>query len=109
MREILSRGDDVRIVGFIDDDPRKAGSRVGGYPVLGGYSALIVLLKATLVEAVVISAQSLPPERLNNLEVVCGENSVELSRLRVGLERLVSVDADDSQRLPRSQFRQIGS
>ena len=26
MREILSAGEDIRIVGFIDDDPRKAAS-----------------------------------------------------------------------------------
>jgi UDP-GlcNAc:undecaprenyl-phosphate/decaprenyl-phosphate GlcNAc-1-phosphate transferase len=98
MREVLSSGDDIRILGFIDDDARKAGSRVSGYPVLGGYSALVVLLKAASVEAVIISAQSMPPERLNNLSVICGENSVELSRLRVGLERIVSVDADESHK-----------
>src|SRR5438477_365563 len=32
MREVLSSGQDVRIIGFVDDDPRKGGGRVGGYP-----------------------------------------------------------------------------
>ena len=37
LRELLARhAENVRIVGFVDDDPRKAGIRVMGYSVLGG-------------------------------------------------------------------------
>jgi len=92
LREVLahtSAGGQVRIVGFIDDDPRKAGIRVMGYPVLGGYSALTVLVKAASVDMVVISARHIPPERFNNLEVLCSEAGVPLARLRVGLESIV--------------------
>jgi len=94
VRELLAGDGDVRIVGFIDDDPRKTGSRVVGYPVLGGYSALAVLLKASSVDAIVISARSLPPERLNNLEVLCAEHNIGLAHLRVRLEQLVDVPPD---------------
>ncbi len=111
IREILAGGGDTRIVGFIDDDPRKAGIRVDGYAVLGGYSALIVLLKAASVDAVVISARTLPPERLNNLELLCTDHNVHLSRLRVGLEPLVEVDtdADTAEKSSRRSLRQVGS
>jgi UDP-GlcNAc:undecaprenyl-phosphate/decaprenyl-phosphate GlcNAc-1-phosphate transferase len=105
MREVLAGGEDARIIGFIDDDPRKAGSRVGGYPVLGGYSALVVLLNAASIDAVVISAQAMPPERLNNLQVLCGDNSIELSRLRVGLERLVTLDGEEQEKIEDSRIR----
>ena len=88
-REILASGTDARIAGFIDDDPRKAGLRVMGYPVLGGYSALTVLIKAASIDAVVISASRMSPERLNNIEVLCGQHGVALSRLRVSLEPIV--------------------
>jgi UDP-GlcNAc:undecaprenyl-phosphate GlcNAc-1-phosphate transferase len=94
VREILATDSDVRISGFIDDDPRKAGSRVAGYPVLGGYSALSILMNAASVDAVVISARALAPERLNNLQVLCAAHNVELSRIRVGFESLVDADAD---------------
>jgi UDP-GlcNAc:undecaprenyl-phosphate/decaprenyl-phosphate GlcNAc-1-phosphate transferase len=98
MREVLAGGPDVRIVGFIDDDSRKAGSRVNGYAVLGGYSALTVLLKAASVDAVVVSARRMPPERLHNLEVLCSEHNVPLSRLRVDLEPLVTSAEIDQPR-----------
>src|SRR5262249_37240544 len=62
-RELLSQGGDVRIVGFIDDDPRKVGNRVLGYPVLGGFSALTVLINSSSVDAVVVGARQMQPER----------------------------------------------
>ena len=92
IRELLSRDTDNRLVGFIDDDPRKAGIRVMGYPVLGGHSALTVLVNSGSVDAVVISARTLPAERLHNLTTLCSERGVRLSRLRVGLESLVEGD-----------------
>jgi UDP-GlcNAc:undecaprenyl-phosphate GlcNAc-1-phosphate transferase len=108
MREVLADGPDVRIVGFIDDDPRKSGIRVSGYPVLGSYSALTVLLNAASVDAVVISARNMPPERLNNLEVACSEHNVQLSRLRVDLEPLVTAtEAEESGIASHPHIRQI--
>jgi UDP-GlcNAc:undecaprenyl-phosphate GlcNAc-1-phosphate transferase len=97
IREVVSGDRDARISGFIDDDPRKVGIRVMGYPVLGGYSALTVLVNAASVDAVVISARTLPPERANNLKVLCASHNVALSRLRVGFESLIEEDADASR------------
>jgi UDP-GlcNAc:undecaprenyl-phosphate GlcNAc-1-phosphate transferase len=107
LREVTRTGSDVRIAGFIDDDPRKAGVRVMGYPVLGGYSALAVLVNSGSIDAVVISARSLVPERLNNLEVLCAEHSVQLSRLRVRFEPLVDVEPPADQKPSRANLRQI--
>src|SRR5947209_1958593 len=89
VRELSATGADTRIVGFIDDDPRKAGIRVMGYPVLGGYSALAVLINSASIESIVVSARTMTPERLHTREMMCSEHSVELSRLRVRLEPLV--------------------
>jgi UDP-GlcNAc:undecaprenyl-phosphate GlcNAc-1-phosphate transferase len=101
LRELLSRdGGDVRIVGFIDDDPRKNGIRVQGYPVLGGYSALVVLLRASSVDTVVVSARRMPPERLNNLEVICSECQIPLSRLQIALQPLVEIETPAEEGRP---------
>src|SRR5262245_5263602 len=101
IREVLGQGDDIRIVGFIDDDARKAGIRVMGYQILGGYSALAVLVNTASIDTVVISARHLQPERLNNLEVLCSQNRVKLARLRVGLEPIVDVDAESAPEEPQ--------
>jgi UDP-GlcNAc:undecaprenyl-phosphate GlcNAc-1-phosphate transferase len=108
LRELLARdAANVRIVGFIDDDPRKAGIRVMGYAVLGGYSALAVLINAASVDAVVISARSIPPERLNNLQVLCAGANVGLTRLRVDLESLVEVEGAPAAPPARSGVRRF--
>ena len=87
--ELLGQGGENRLIGFIDDDPRKAGIRVMGYAVLGGYSALNVLINSNSVDSIVVSARTMPPERLNNLTTLCSERGVKLSRLRVDLASLV--------------------
>jgi UDP-GlcNAc:undecaprenyl-phosphate GlcNAc-1-phosphate transferase len=109
IREILAEGaGDTRILGFVDDDPRKAGIRVQGYPVLGGYSALSVLVNSGSVDGVVISARRLSPERINNLQVLCSERHVRLTRLSVGLEALVEGDRDATgASRPRATIHQI--
>ena len=95
IRELLRRsGGDIRIVGFIDDDPRKASIRVQGYPVLGGYSALTVLVNASSIDSVVISSRNLSKERLNNLQTLCSTSGVGLSRLRIDLLSIVKAEAD---------------
>jgi FlaA1/EpsC-like NDP-sugar epimerase len=94
---VLAYDGDAQILGFIDDDPRKAGIRVMGYPVLGGGSALGVLAKAGAVDRIVICVRQMPPERLNNLEVLCAENNITLLRLKVGLETVIDGDTPRSE------------
>jgi UDP-GlcNAc:undecaprenyl-phosphate GlcNAc-1-phosphate transferase len=106
LRELLAQDEDnVRIVGFIDDDRRKSGIRVQGYPVLGGYAALTVLLNSRSVDSVVVSARRMAPERLNNLEVECAECQVALSRLQIALQPIV--DAQEVRPAARVVLHQI--
>jgi UDP-GlcNAc:undecaprenyl-phosphate GlcNAc-1-phosphate transferase len=99
--ELLREDRENRLIGFIDDDPRKAGIRVMGYSVLGGYSALTVLVNSSSVDSVVVSARTMTPERLNNLTTLCSESGVKLSRLRIGLESLVEAETMDDQKASR--------
>lgn len=108
INELLSTAGDVRILGFIDDDPRKAGNRVMGYHVLGGFSALSVLIQSASVDRIVISPRQMPPERLNNLRVLCADANVALSRLTVGLEPLVESDETPAEPA-RAHLRNIRS
>ncbi len=106
IHELLNQDVDNRLIGFIDDDPRKAGVRVMGYSVLGGFSALTVLINSRSVDSIVISCRSMPQERVHNLTTLCSEKGVKLSRLRVGLESLVEAedaDADADAEKPPSR------
>jgi UDP-GlcNAc:undecaprenyl-phosphate/decaprenyl-phosphate GlcNAc-1-phosphate transferase len=94
VRELLSNPEhDVRIIGFIDDDPRKRRMRVRGYPVLGPYETLSQLIVADSIDGVVLSTRAVGGTRLRELEEMCGEHSIQLSRLVVGLEPVASEPA----------------
>ena len=87
-----------RVLGFVDDDPRRQRIRVAGYPVLGGFDLLVSLVGSRAVDAVVISSPLTSLDRLRDLEGLCAASGVALSRLQVGLESLVPGDdriADD--------------
>ena len=80
----------TRLLGFIDDDPAKRGRNIQGYPVLGGYEALIALIRSGSVDSIVMMTdQPVDAQLLERLEVLCFEHGVALSRLRVGLEELI--------------------
>jgi UDP-GlcNAc:undecaprenyl-phosphate/decaprenyl-phosphate GlcNAc-1-phosphate transferase len=92
IRELLNTAaGDFRMLGFIDDDPRKTRSRLQGYPVLGGYPVLESLIKSGAVDSVVLSTHLIRVAQLERLRDLCREHDVVLSRLHVELHELIAV------------------
>jgi UDP-GlcNAc:undecaprenyl-phosphate GlcNAc-1-phosphate transferase len=92
VRELLnSRDHPYRMLGFIDDDLAKRGIRIQGYPVLSGYEGLVSLIEGGAVDRVVISTRKIPLSRVRDLEQLCAERGVALSRIDFKLEHLVAV------------------
>jgi UDP-GlcNAc:undecaprenyl-phosphate GlcNAc-1-phosphate transferase len=99
VRELLNAPDrDVRIMGFIDDDPRKQRTWVRGYPVVGAFEALPGMILAGSVDAIVLSMRNMDELRLRELRKLCVAHAIELSRLWVGLEPLIDPDHDSAIR-----------
>jgi FlaA1/EpsC-like NDP-sugar epimerase len=86
----LQGGDAVKILGFVDDDPRISRMRVQGYAVLGGFPALEVLIATKSVDLVLVTSRSVDSARVAALESACAEHGVELVRLHIGFENIVS-------------------
>ena len=81
----------VRVIGFIDDDPRQRQMRVGGYTVLGGFDRLVSMIEADEVDSVVLNTRMIDVDRLRQLERLCQERDVSLLRLRIHVEPVVAV------------------
>lgn len=91
LSQLARRNDEfLRILGFVDDDPRRVGARIGGYPVLGNFSALELLVSTRSVDLVVVATPHVAPERLHNLQTLCRTNGVSLTRLTVSFVEMVS-------------------
>ena len=92
VRELLGgEMTNYQMLGFIDDDFDKQKQRVMGYPVLGGYDSLVSLIRGGAVDVVVVATRLIAVDRLAELEQMCTEQRVRLSRLHFDLEDLVAV------------------
>jgi len=76
----------LKIIGFVDDDPRQANSRVAGYSVKD-FGQLVAMIDAGQVDCVVINTKIADVERLQALEVACRAHDIELVRLQLHLTR----------------------
>ncbi|MDP3716175.1 MAG: glycosyl transferase [Acidobacteriota bacterium] len=94
LSQLAQHGDEaLRVLGFIDEDPRRAGTRIGGYPVLGNFAALSLLVSTRSVDLVIIASPQVSPERLHNLQTICREHAVSLTRIHVALEEIISEES----------------
>jgi UDP-GlcNAc:undecaprenyl-phosphate GlcNAc-1-phosphate transferase len=91
VRELLARtSEGYRMLGFIDDDPGMARSRMQGYPVLGDFTSLASLISNGAVDTVVITTHLISVDRLERLRQLCAEHGVSLSRLNFRLDEIVA-------------------
>lgn len=105
LHEMLEQPDSqYRMHGFIDDDVTKHRMRVHGYPVLGGYDALVRLIGERKVECVVISSQLVRGDRIRETEQLCRQHGVRLLRLYVDLQQVFPADRATEIERPTGTF-----
>jgi UDP-GlcNAc:undecaprenyl-phosphate GlcNAc-1-phosphate transferase len=79
------------VVGFLDDDRMKQGTRVQGTQVIGGTERVMDILQNTGAAEVILAASKFEPERLEKLRAACEAGGAKLSRFRLGVEQLPSL------------------
>jgi len=73
-------------VGFIDDDPAKTNKVIHGLRVYETNGSLHDIVKAEMIEEILISVRDLPAERLDFLRTVCRESNLALKRAHIRIE-----------------------
>jgi UDP-GlcNAc:undecaprenyl-phosphate/decaprenyl-phosphate GlcNAc-1-phosphate transferase len=82
VREMLSNPAlALRPIGFLDDDPRKHGRLVHGFPVVGGLEALNRIVQRRGVRTIVLGSRRIEPAALERLRVACDQLSLDLLQL----------------------------
>ena len=76
------------VVGFLDDDPMKQGTRVQGTQVFGGADKLADILREVRAAEVILSSSRFEAARLEALRSICDTAGARLSRFRLGVEHL---------------------
>jgi UDP-GlcNAc:undecaprenyl-phosphate GlcNAc-1-phosphate transferase len=75
-----------RVVGFLDDNPLKTGRVLNGVAILGGLDDLPNTIARTAATAVIVSGDSIPPERVDQASRLCRAAGVELLRFDIRLD-----------------------
>jgi UDP-GlcNAc:undecaprenyl-phosphate GlcNAc-1-phosphate transferase len=78
----LGRLDDVRVVGFLDDNPRLRRRRVQGVPVLGSIGDAAEALETSRADELVVTIPDAPSERLEELARACDAAGISHRVLR---------------------------
>ncbi len=72
LQDIVTR-DKRKVVGFIDQDPKKIGRLLNGIPVLGGQEYIAQAVAKYGVEEIIIAIPSLPAAKMQELAQLCSE------------------------------------
>jgi UDP-GlcNAc:undecaprenyl-phosphate GlcNAc-1-phosphate transferase len=75
-------------IGFLDDDPAKAGKVIHGLRVFGGNGDLGNVCKQHEVDEVVISSLKMTDERVQEVLQICADRQIVVKRMRITMEEL---------------------
>jgi UDP-GlcNAc:undecaprenyl-phosphate GlcNAc-1-phosphate transferase len=73
-------------IGFVDDDPLKAGKVIHGLKVFGGNGSLRTICIENGVEEILLSFRIITPERLKEVREICQDADVSLKRAQIKIE-----------------------
>jgi UDP-GlcNAc:undecaprenyl-phosphate GlcNAc-1-phosphate transferase len=89
LRELLNnRALKYLPVGFLDDDPAKAGKVIHGLKVYAGNGDLNVVCRQHDVNEVLISTYRMPEDRLQEILDFCRARDISVKRMKIGIEDL---------------------
>lgn len=98
-KDLASRAD-IRAIGFLDDDPRKAGALINSLPVLGPLSLLPSVVREHDVQEVIICIAKIPRATLKRLWAYC-----EMLPARVWI--VPSLEEILQEKVDISHFREV--
>ena len=104
VHQMLRSGQDVDIIGFVDDDPLKWGTAIHGKEVVGSIETMPVLMENNEIDEVLIAIPTAEPADLRRIVDMCGELDIRFRVLpginevllgRVSLDQIREIRIDD--------------
>jgi UDP-GlcNAc:undecaprenyl-phosphate GlcNAc-1-phosphate transferase len=120
LRELLTKRQlGMRPVGFIDDDPRKRGKHLQGFPIFGTQEVLEGMLASGAAAGVIVASERVMADHLDELRRMCTAHGAVLRHFRADFQSIddptdgeaaavaaLSFVEDGPKRRPGGDFRQ---
>jgi UDP-GlcNAc:undecaprenyl-phosphate GlcNAc-1-phosphate transferase len=79
LKEIQSNPElGLQMVGFVDDNPRLRGTKIKGYPVLGGGENLGEIIRAHDIRTIIVSFKRAGAEKTSDIKTLCDKAGMKL-------------------------------
>ncbi len=89
LREILNnKALHIKPVGFIDDDPKKIGKKLYGYPIMGSFHDAERLCKQEAVDGLIVSFRNGDLSNINEVKYFCKAKGLFLKNFSIMLEEI---------------------
>jgi UDP-GlcNAc:undecaprenyl-phosphate GlcNAc-1-phosphate transferase len=89
LREILNnKALQIKPIGFIDDDPKKIGKKLYGYPILGSFLDVEKLCKQQAVGGLIVSFRNGDLSNFDEIKRFCKTRNLFLKNFSIGLDEV---------------------
>ena len=87
LQKILNTSNnDVKIIGFLDDDPSLQGKLINGYPILGGHWVISKTHRNHKIDSIFLCDEDIRCENLKRLRTITSQNKITIKKLNITLQ-----------------------
>ena len=95
LQKILDTSDnDLKIVGFLDDDPNMEGKLINGYPILGGHWVLSKTHRSHKIGSIYLCDEDIRCENLKRLREIASQNNIAIKKLNISLQEIENNESE---------------
>ncbi|MCC5908249.1 MAG: hypothetical protein JJU13_18685 [Balneolaceae bacterium] len=99
---ISSANNNIRVVGFLDDDPALTGKLINGFPIFGGHWELAKTHLNKKVDSIYLCDENIKSENLKRLKSTAQQNGITVKKLHLSFQEIeTEVQKDNVSRRMR--------
>lgn len=85
---INSANNNLKVVGFLDDNPAFEGKMINGFPIFGGHWELTKTHLANKVDCIYLCDESIKSENLNRLKTIAQQKGISVKKLHLDFQEV---------------------
>lgn len=86
---------DLKIIGFLDDDPTLKGKLINGYPILGGHWILKKTLQNHKIDYIYMCDEDIRCENFKRLKNIATQNDISIRKLKITLQEIGNTEIEE--------------